>query len=111
LAGLERDPPGGREAMSRLAAARTGAGRRLANLAMLALCWLAAAVALLPLLLVLFHVASLGLRSVNLQFFTELPRPVGEPGGRMKQAILGSLTIVGIACLFGLPVGILGGIY
>jgi phosphate transport system permease protein len=97
--------------MRHLAAGGTHATRRLVNLAMLGLCWLTAAVALLPLLLVLFHVASLGLRSVNLEFFTNLPRPVGETGGGMKQAILGSLMIVGIACLIGLPVGILGGIY
>jgi len=78
---------------------------------MQALCWLAAAIALLPLLLVLFHLASLGLRSMDAGFFTNLPRPVGEPGGGMKQAILGSLMIIGIACLIGLPVGILGGVY
>jgi phosphate transport system permease protein len=78
---------------------------------MLALCWLAAGLALLPLLLVLSHVARAGLGSVNLAFFTHLPRPVGEAGGGMRQAILGSFLVVGLAGLIGFPVGILGGIY
>jgi phosphate transport system permease protein len=90
---------------------RTPLGRRLVNGLMLALCWLGAIVALVPLLLVLFHLARSGLGAVNWAFFTHLPRPVGEVGGGMKQAILGSLMIVGIACAFGLPVGILGGVY
>src|SRR5262249_20371189 len=110
LARVARHPAGGK-AMSDLAQSRTGMRRRMADRFMLALCWLAAAVALTPLLLVLYHVAETGLSSVNLAFFTHLPRPVGEPGGGMKQAILGSFMIVGIASAIGLAVGILGGVY
>jgi phosphate transport system permease protein len=90
---------------------RTSAARRVGNGAMLALCWAAAAAALVPLLLVLFHVGRMGLQAVNLEFFTHLPRPVGEPGGGMQQALLGSAMIVGIAAAIGVPVGVLGGIY
>jgi phosphate transport system permease protein len=90
---------------------RTQTTRRLANTMMLGLCWLGAAAALLPLLLVLFHVAQSGLGALNWEFFSHMPRPVGEPGGGMKPAILGSLMLVGIAAVIGLPVGILGGVY
>jgi len=99
------------EAVPSRLATRIHPRRRFINTLMLALCWAAAALALLPLVLVLFHVASSGFRAVNLEFFTHLPRPVGEPGGGMQQAILGSLLIVGIASAIGLPVGILGGVY
>ncbi|HEY3283996.1 MAG TPA: phosphate ABC transporter permease PstA [Armatimonadota bacterium] len=85
--------------------------RGVANVAALGLCWLAAGAALLPLLLVLFHIVRSGIGALNLDFFTHLPRPVGEAGGGMKQAVLGTLLILGIACAIGLPVGILGGVY
>jgi len=85
--------------------------RRAQNLFMLGLCWLAALLAMLPLMLVLYHIGKTGMASVNLEFFTHLPKPVGESGGGMRPGIVGSLIIVGIASLAGLPVGILGGIY
>ena len=85
--------------------------RRVTNGAMLVICWLAAAAAVLPLVLVLYHVGMAGFSSINVAFFTQLPKPVGEPGGGMEQAILGSLEILLIAMLIGLPIGILGGVY
>jgi phosphate transport system permease protein len=72
---------------------------------------LAAALALLPLGLVLYYVTAQGISAINLDFFIKLPKPVGEPGGGMANAIVGSLIIVGLASLVGLPIGILGGIY
>lgn len=87
------------------------ARRKVVDLAAQALCWLAAAAALTPLLLVLFHIARAGLGALNLEFFLHLPRPVGETGGGMAQAMVGTLLIVGIACLIGLPIGVLGGVY
>ena len=90
---------------------RTSRYRKTKNGLMLALCWGMAVAAVVPLVLVLYHVASAGLRSVNLAFFTQMPRPVGESGGGMLPALVGSGMIVGIACLIGLPVGILGGVY
>src|SRR4029077_6150167 len=62
-------------------------------------------------LLVLFQVARTGLGALNWAFFAQLPRPVGESGGVMKQQNLGSIMIVSVASVIGLTVGILGGVY
>jgi phosphate transport system permease protein len=68
-------------------------------------------VAIIPLGLVLWYVTVRGIGGINLEFFTNLPKPVGEPGGGMANAIVGTLKLVGIACLFGIPPGIFAGIY
>lgn len=68
-------------------------------------------VAIIPLGLVLWYVTARGIGGINLDFFTNLPKPVGERGGGMANAIVGTLELVGIACLFGIPPGILAGIY
>jgi phosphate transport system permease protein len=52
-----------------------------------------------------------GAGSLNWAFLTQTPKPVGEPGGGMANALLGSIMILGIASLFGVPVGIAAGIY
>jgi len=52
-----------------------------------------------------------GVKSLNLAFFTQLPKPPGETGGGMANAIVGSAQIVLIASLMGIPIGFLGGIY
>lgn len=66
---------------------------------------------LLPLALIFFYLLSKGASALNLAFFTQLPKPVGETGGGMANAIVGTLTLVGLACLMGLPIGILAGVY
>ncbi len=71
----------------------------------------AAAIAVSALVFILSYVAKQGLSSLNLDFFTQLPKPVGESGGGVANAIVGSLLLVGLASLVGLPIGILGGIY
>jgi phosphate transport system permease protein len=76
-----------------------------------ALCGLAVLIALVPLALVLFYVVSQGITSLNVAFFTNMPAPVGEPGGGMANAILGSLMVVGLGALFAIPVGVISGIY
>lgn len=76
-----------------------------------ALCLAATVLAVLPLGLVLFYVLQQGLQGLSPSFFTELPRPVGEVGGGMANALVGSLVLVGLACAISLPVGILSGIY
>lgn len=68
-------------------------------------------VAVIPLGLVLWYVTVRGMGGINLDFFTELPKPVGEKGGGMGNAVVGTLELVGLACLFGVPPGILAGIY
>jgi phosphate transport system permease protein len=75
------------------------------------LCVSATLVALIPLASVLYYVLVRGIGGINLEFFTELPKPVGESGGGMGNAVVGTLELVGLACLFGIPPGILAGIY
>ena len=75
------------------------------------LCGLAVALALVPLAFVLFYVVSQGVTSLSLSFFTNMPTPVGEPGGGMANAVVGSLMVVGIGGLFAIPIGIISGIY
>jgi phosphate transport system permease protein len=75
------------------------------------LCVVGTGVALIPLASVLYYVVSRGIGGINLDFFTELPKPVGETGGGMGNALVGTLKLVGLAGLFGIPPGILAGIY
>ncbi len=74
-------------------------------------CLFATLLALVPLFSVLGFLLVRGLGGLSLAFFTELPRPVGESGGGMGQAILGTLRIVGLAALVGVPAGILAGVH
>jgi len=85
--------------------------RSLVDRAVTWLCVLSTALAVVPLFSVLYYVAARGLGGVNLAFFTELPAPVGEVGGGAANAIVGSLELVGLACLIGIPPGILAGVY
>ena len=64
-----------------------------------------------PLGLVFFHLLVNGASSVNWDFFTKLPTPVGTPGGGMVNAIVGSLELLAFAAAIGIPVGVLGGVY
>jgi phosphate transport system permease protein len=87
------------------------AGRRVINRVMDGVTFLAAMLSILPLLLVLGFLVYQGASSLSLELFTELPRPVGEPGGGFANAIVGTLIMMGLASCVGLPLGILGGIY
>jgi len=64
-----------------------------------------------PLGLVFFYLLANGVSSVNWDFFTKLPKPVGVVGGGMANAIMGSLELLGLASVIGIPVGVLGGVY
>src|SRR5512132_1519771 len=64
-----------------------------------------------PLALVFFHLVKSGAGAVNLDFFTRLPKPVGEAGGGMANAIVGTLELLALASVIGIPVGVLGGVY
>ena len=64
-----------------------------------------------PLGLVFYHLVKSGVGSVNWDFFTKLPKPVGEVGGGMANAIVGTFVLLGIAACVGVPVGVLGGVY
>jgi phosphate transport system permease protein len=74
-------------------------------------CALSVLIALVPLAFVLFYVVSQGISSVNVDFFTRMPKPVGEPGGGMANAIVGTLILTGIGSLMAVPIGVMSGIY
>lgn len=90
---------------------RTARRRHLVSGAMIGLTYLAAALATLPLLLILAHLLTKGASSLSPAFFTHMPRPVGESGGGMANAIVGTLVLIGIASVIGLPIGIGAGLY
>lgn len=90
---------------------RRNIARRVVNAVMGALTGLSALVTILPLLLIFAFLLYQGVSALTLDFLTALPKPVGEPGGGMANAIVGSLILIGLAAGFGLPLGILGGVY
>jgi len=71
----------------------------------------AALLVLAPLLAIFGHLVYRGAGSLSLALLTQTPRPVGEPGGGMGNAIVGSGLILAIACLLGVPLGLGAGIY
>src|SRR3954469_17198150 len=91
--------------------AATYVRRNLIDRVVRTLCVIGTVVALIPLASVLYYVVSRGIGGINLDFFTELPKPVGESGGGMGNALVGTLKLVGLAGLFGIPPGMLAGIY
>lgn len=90
---------------------RTGTRRRVTNVVMVGLTFLAAAAAALPLLFIFGYLLKQGAASVNLDFFTKAPSPPGEAGGGMGNAIAGTLILVALSTAVGLPVGIGAGLY
>ena len=94
-----------------LAAMKAMKRRRLLNRLMNGLAGLAAAMVILPLLVILLFLLYQGWSALNIDFFTHLPKPVGEVGGGMANAIVGSLILIAIAACVGLPIGVLGGVY
>jgi phosphate transport system permease protein len=90
---------------------KTRLARHWISGAMIGLTYLAAILATLPLVLILGHLLRKGAASLSLSFFTSMPKPVGEVGGGMANAIVGTLILIGIACAIGLPIGIGAGIY
>lgn len=70
-----------------------------------------AIITLIPLISIFVYIISKGIASINLDFFKNLPVPVGEPGGGMGNAIVGSLILVGMASVWAVPLSILGGVY
>ena len=75
------------------------------------LCGAAVLVALLPLAMILFYVVKEGFGALNLAFFTHMPKPVGEVGGGMANAIVGTLILIGLAALFAVPIGCITGVH
>ena len=85
--------------------------RKITSSIFVAFCALSVLLALVPLAFVLFFVVSQGIQSLNVAFFTHMPAPVGEPGGGMANAIVGTLILVTLGALFAIPIGIISGVY
>jgi phosphate transport system permease protein len=85
--------------------------RRVVSNVMMVLCIGSVLVALVPLAMILFFVVGQGAQALDVSFFTETPKPVGEPGGGMANAIVGTITLCGLGALFAVPVGVLSGLY
>lgn len=99
-----------RELLSK-SARRSLPRRRIVNYVMLALTWVAAFAATVPLVLIIGHLIKAGASSINPHFFTQMPVAAGEAGGGMANSIVGSLVLVVIASIIGLPVGIGAGLF
>jgi phosphate transport system permease protein len=85
--------------------------RRFKNAFMQSLTCVCAVLVVLPLVLVFYHLLQEGFTSLNWNFFTKLPASVGETGGGMANAIVGTFVLLVEAALLGVPVGVLGGVY
>lgn len=85
--------------------------RKIINRIMIGGTLLCAVITLIPLISIFLYIVSKGITNINLGFFVNLPKPVGEPGGGMSNAIVGSIILVGLASLWAIPVSILGGVY
>lgn len=89
----------------------TRAKRRIVNVIAIYFLALCALLVIASLFNILMHLMVKGFASINLEFLTQLPKPVGETGGGMGNAIAGTLTLLGIAIFVGVPIGLGAGIY
>ncbi len=90
---------------------RTSPWRRFRSAFMIGTTYALAAIVLAPLALILFYLVDKGARSLSPSFFTALPKPVGEAGGGMANAIVGTLILIGLATAMGVPIGVGAGVY
>jgi len=85
--------------------------RKLVNHVMLGLTGVCTFITISALFAILAYLVYNGGKSLDWNFFTKLPRPTGEEGGGMANAIVGSLEILAVAAFIGIPVGFLAGVY
>ncbi len=85
--------------------------RRLKNALALGLISLAMLLVTVPLFLILGTVISRGIHGLNWSFLTQIPKPIGEVGGGMANAIVGSMTLLAVASLIGVPLGVGAGVF
>jgi phosphate transport system permease protein len=85
--------------------------RKTVNTVMLGLTGLCTLVTVSILFFILGYLVWNGARALNWDFFTQLPKPVGEVGGGMANAVVGTAKLLGMAILMGVPVGFIGGVY
>ena len=85
--------------------------RNFTNGFMQTLTFACAILVVVPLVLVFYHLIEEGFTSINWAFFTQLQKPVGETGGGMANAIVGTFILIGQAAVIGVPIGVLGGVF
>ena len=85
--------------------------RKVKNVFMQTVTFSCALLVIAPLALIFYYLLKSGLGAVNWDFFTKLPKPVGETGGGMANAIVGTFELLGLAALIGVPIGVCGGIF
>jgi len=85
--------------------------RKIINNIMILIMIISTLIILVPLINIFIYVFLKGISSININFFTKLPMPVGEPNGGMANAIVGSIILIILSSMWAIPVGILGGIY
>src|SRR5262245_9629639 len=90
---------------------RSTRARKAVSSLVVGLCAGAVGIALVPLAFVFFYVIQQGFSSLNWDFFTKMPKPVGETGGGMANSIVGTLILIAIAGVIAIPVGIIAGVY
>ena len=85
--------------------------RIITSMILMSLTFVATLVAIVPLIFIFYYTISKGVTYLNLDFFIAMPKPVGETGGGMANAIVGTLILIGIGGAIGVPVGIMTGTY
>ncbi len=85
--------------------------RKTKNFLMISFCVLSSIITIIPLIYIFFYTTFAGISSLNLNFIFEMPKPVGEEGGGIANAIVGTLILIAIGSSFGIPIGVLSGIY
>ena len=85
--------------------------RKIKSNVMIGICVMCLIIAVIPLISILIQVINEGISSLNTQFITEEIQPLGDAGGGIGPAIQGTLIVVALACLIGIPIGIFTGIY
>ncbi len=92
-------------------ASARGYTRRLTNTVMLSIMGLATLLAITPLIWILVYVGKIGISAISFQFFTQLPTPVGVPGGGIVNALVGSAITVGMGLMVSAPISVLTAFY
>lgn len=109
---LEMKSVGASAAAPSVASAKSNTAiRKLKDLLFRGLISVLSVVAILPLFFIIFYIVKEGISAINWEFLVNLPKPVGEPGGGILNAIVGSGMLIGVASALSLPLGILVGIF
>ena len=85
--------------------------KKTTSFIMMSLTFFAAMAAIVPLVFIFYYTISKGITYLNVEFFIEMPKPVGEAGGGMANAIVGTLILIAIGGAIGIPIGIMTGVY